>query len=51
MIYIGINVAKDKHDYFITNSNGKVLFNTLPYPTIAKVLKPYFREFNLYPLI
>ena len=27
MIYIGIDVAKDKHDCFITNSEGEVLFN------------------------
>ena len=26
MIYIGIDVAKDKHDCFITNSDGEVLF-------------------------
>lgn len=26
MIYVWINVAKDKHDCFITNSDGKVLF-------------------------
>lgn len=26
MIYVGINVAKDKHDCFITNSDGEVLF-------------------------
>lgn len=26
MIYIGIDVAKDKHDCFITNSNGEVLY-------------------------
>ena len=26
MIYVGIDVAKDKHDCFITNSNGEVLF-------------------------
>ena len=26
MIYVGIDVAKDKHDCFITNSDGKVLF-------------------------
>ena len=25
MIYIGIDVAKDKHDCFITNSDGEVL--------------------------
>lgn len=28
MIYIGIDVAKDKHDCFITNSDGKVLFKS-----------------------
>ena len=26
MIYVGIDVAKDKHDCFITNSDGDVLF-------------------------
>ena len=26
MIYVGINVAKDKPNYFITNSDGEVLF-------------------------
>jgi transposase len=25
MIYVGIDVAKDKHDCFITNSDGEVL--------------------------
>ncbi|MBV4432792.1 IS110 family transposase [Clostridium tyrobutyricum] len=28
MIYAGIDVAKNKHDCFITNSNGEVLFKT-----------------------
>ena len=28
MIYVGIDVAKDKHDCFITNSDGQVLFNS-----------------------
>lgn len=28
MIYAGIDVAKNKHDCFITNSNGDVLFKT-----------------------
>ncbi|PXV87841.1 transposase [Lachnotalea glycerini] len=28
MIYAGIDVAKDKHDCFITNSDGEVLFNS-----------------------
>ena len=26
MIYVGIDVAKDKHDCFVTSSDGKVLF-------------------------
>ena len=29
MIYIGIDVAKDKHDCFITNSDGEVLFKRI----------------------
>ena len=28
MIYVGIDVAKNKHDCFITNSNGEVLFKS-----------------------
>lgn len=27
MIFIGIDVAKDKHDCFIVNSTGEVLFD------------------------
>ena len=35
MIYVGIDVAKDKHDCFITNSDGEVLFKAF---TIANYL-------------
>ena len=28
MIYVGINVAKDKHDCFIRNSDGEILFQS-----------------------
>ena len=35
MIYVGIDVAKDKHDCFITNSDGEILFNVF---TIANNL-------------
>ena len=28
MIYVGIDVAKDKHDCFIINSDGEILFHT-----------------------
>ena len=27
MVYVGIDVAKDKHDCFIVNSDGVVLFD------------------------
>ena len=26
MIFVGIDVAKDKHDCFITNSDGEILY-------------------------
>lgn len=32
MIYAGIDVAKDKHDCFITNSDGEVLFKSFTIP-------------------
>lgn len=32
MIYVGIDVAKDKHDYFITNSDGEILFKAFTIP-------------------
>ena len=32
MIYVGIDVAKDKHDCFITNSDGETLFNAFSIP-------------------
>ena len=32
MIYAGIDVAKDKHDCFICNSDGEVLFNAFIVP-------------------
>jgi len=28
MIFVGIDVAKNKHDCFITNSDGEVLFKS-----------------------
>ncbi len=32
MVYVGIDVAKDKHDCFITNSDGEVLFRAFTIP-------------------
>ena len=34
MIYVGIDVAKDKHDCFIINSDGEVLFQAFTIPNI-----------------
>lgn len=42
MIFVGIDVAKDEHDCFITNSDGEVLFQPF---TIANNL---FGFDNLY---
>lgn len=51
MIYVGIDVAKDKHDCFITNSDGEVLFKSFTISNIVMVLKPYFKESNPYQMI
>ncbi len=32
MIYVGIDITKDKHDCFITNSDGETLFNVFTIP-------------------
>ena len=32
MIYAGIDIAKDKHDCFICNSDGEILFNAFTIP-------------------
>ena len=32
MIFVGIDVAKDKHDCFITNSDGEILFKVFTIP-------------------
>ena len=32
MIYVGIDVAKDKHDYCILGSDGEILFSPLSFP-------------------
>ena len=43
MVYVGIDVAKDKHDCFITNSEGEALFNVF---TIANNLEGFNDLFN-----
>ena len=51
MVYIGIDVSKNKHDCFITNSNGEYYTNLLQSPTVVKVLKLCFKESNPYLMI
>ena len=51
MIYVGIDVAKDKHDCFITNSDGEVLFKSFTISTLGKALKPYLKELHPFQMI
>ena len=32
MVYVGIDVAKDKHDCFIVNSDGEALYDVFTIP-------------------
>ena len=43
MIYVGIDVSKDKHDCFITNSDSEILFNPF---TIQNNLEGFDELFN-----
>ena len=51
MIFVGIDVAKDKHDCFIMNSDGEVLFNALPYSIIKRVSMSFIKKLNFVQLI
>ena len=51
MIYIGIDVAKNKHDSLSSIQMVKYYFILLPSLTLVKVLNLYFRELNLYHMI
>lgn len=44
MIYVGIDVAKDKHDCFITNSDGDVLFNAFTIPNNREGFNALYRK-------
>ena len=44
MIYVGIDVAKDKHDCFITNSDGEVLFNSFTFPNNREGFETLFQK-------
>ena len=48
MIFVGIDVAKDKHDCFICNSDGKVLFKAFSFPNnMEGFLFLYHRIFSV----
>ena len=44
MIYVGIDVAKNKHDCFITNSEGEVLFKPFPIPNNREGFESLFQR-------
>ena len=53
MIYVGIDVAKDKHDCIITNSEGEVLFDVFTIPnnkegfdSLCKKIRSVTREMS-----
>lgn len=54
MIYVGIDVAKDKHDCFIANPDGEVLFKSFTisnnrdgFETLSKMVQT--KEVQLQP--
>lgn len=44
MIYAGIDVAKDKHDCFITNSDGELLFKSFTIPNNREGFETLFQK-------
>lgn len=46
MIYIGIDVAKDKHDCFIANSEGEALFNVFTIPNNADGFNDLYQKIS-----
>ncbi len=44
MIYVGIDIAKDKHDCFITNSDGSVLFKPFTIPNNREGFETLFQR-------
>ena len=44
MIYVGIDVAKDKHDCFITNSEGEVLFKVFTFKNNRQGFEDLFQK-------
>lgn len=46
MIYVGIDVAKDKHDCFITNSDGEVLAKAFSFPNNLEGFNTLFQRIS-----
>ena len=46
MIFVGIDVAKDKHDCFITNSNGEVIFDHFSFPNNLEGFSELWKKIN-----
>ena len=46
MIYVGIDVAKDKHDCFISNSDGVVLFDVFTIPNSREGFETLFQKID-----
>ncbi len=44
MIYVGIDVAKDKHDCFISNSDGEVLYKSFTIPNNREGFENLFQR-------
>ena len=44
MIYVGIDVAKDKHDCFIASSDGEVLFKPFTIPNNRDSFETLFQR-------
>lgn len=44
MIYVGIDVAKDKHDCFISHSDGEVLFNAFSIPNTREGFNALYQK-------
>ena len=46
MIYVGIDVAKNKHDCFVTNSDGAVLFKSFTIPNNREGFETLFQRIS-----
>ena len=44
MVYIGIDVSKNKHNCFITNSNGEILYKPFTIPNSREGFETLFQR-------